>query len=67
MNNLKSTWPTKFSVPFWGSLDNLLTDACIIFRESVDNFEITHKRAYFKVGVQYPLKGLKKKNTKDTP
>ena len=37
------------------SLNNLLYDACIIFRKSVDNFEIAHKHANFKLGVQYTL------------
>ena len=30
-------------MPFLSSLDNLLLDAHIIFRKSVDNFEIAHK------------------------
>ena len=28
---------------------------CIIFRKSVDNFEISHKTCYLKLEVQYPL------------
>ena len=41
--NLKTTWPTKISVPFLSSLVNLLYDTYIICQKSVDNFEIAHK------------------------
>ena len=42
IHNLKMAWPTKISMPFLSSLDNLLSDVHIIFREGVDNFEIEH-------------------------
>ena len=35
--NLKTTWPTKISVPFLSSLDSLLYDTYII---CVDNFNM---------------------------
>ena len=43
IHNLETTSPTKLSMPFLSSLDNLLYDAYIIFHKSVDNFEIAHK------------------------
>ena len=43
IHNLKIAWPTKMSMPFLSSLDNLLEDAYIIFENGVDNFEIEHK------------------------
>ena len=52
---LKNTWPNEMSMLFLSSLDKLLQDACIIFRKSVDNIEISQKHANFKLEVQYPL------------
>ena len=43
IHNLQTGWPTKISMPFLSFLDNLLLDTCIIWRKSVDNFEIAHK------------------------
>ena len=46
IHNLKTAWPTKISMPFLRSLDNLLSDAYIIFQKKnveIDNFEIAHK------------------------
>ena len=43
IHNLKTAWPTKILMPFLSPLDNLIWDACIIFRKGVDNFEIAHK------------------------
>ena len=34
--NKKHTWPTKISMPFLSSFDNLLKDAHIILQKSVD-------------------------------
>ena len=49
IHNLKTAWPTKISMPFLSFLGNLLLDACIIFQDGVDNFEIA-KHASFGVG-----------------
>ena len=38
------------------SLGNLLLDACIIFKEDVDNFEIEHKTCLFWVECAVPRK-----------
>ena len=43
IHNLKTTGPTKISIPFFNFLDNLLEDAYIISRKGVDDFEIEHK------------------------
>ena len=43
INNSRTAWPTKNLMLFLSSLDNLLSDACIIFQEGLDNFEIEHK------------------------
>ena len=42
-NNSKATWPTKILMSFSNLSDNLLQDAYIIFKNSVDNFDIAHK------------------------
>ena len=43
LGTLKIAWATKIPMPFLSSLDNLPSDAYIIFQEGVDNFEIEHK------------------------
>ena len=43
INNSRTAWPTKISVPFLSSLGNLLQDTYIIFQKGVDYFEIEHK------------------------
>ena len=42
IHKLKTACPTKISMPFLNSLDNLLQNAYIIFQKSVDNFEMEH-------------------------
>ena len=41
--NLKTAWPTKISMPFLSSSNNLLQDAYFIFQKGVDYFEIEYK------------------------
>ena len=43
-------------MPFLSSLDNFLSDACIIFQKGVDNFEIEHKTCFFSVRGAVPPK-----------
>ena len=40
IHNLKTTWPTKISMPLMSSLDSFKMH--IIFQKGVDNFEIEH-------------------------
>ena len=41
--NPGTAWCTKIIMPLFSFLDNLLQDACIIFQNSVDSFEIVDK------------------------
>ena len=40
--NLKTTRPTKISIPFFSSLDNLLSNAYFTFQKGVDNSKKEH-------------------------
>ena len=41
---------------FLSSLDNYFKMHALFFWKSVDKFDVAHKHANFKLGVQYPLK-----------
>ena len=47
INNSGTAWPTLILMLFLSSLDNLLSDAYIIFQKDVDNFEIENKTCNF--------------------
>ena len=43
INNSRTAWPTKILMPILSFSDNLLQNADIIFRNSVNNFEKENK------------------------
>ena len=49
---------------FFSSLDNLLKDAYTIFKKMFNILRQSPKHAYFRLGVQFPLKGAKPKGDK---
>ena len=54
VHNVKAAMPTRVSVPFWGSLGDLLWDACVVFRVGVDCFEMERRACCFGVGGAVP-------------
>ena len=53
---LKTTWPTKISMPFFEFLGQfVLRCICYFSKKSVDNFEIEHKTCWFWLGMQFPI------------
>ena len=59
INNLKTTWPTKTSMPFLIPWTIYFKMHALFYEKVLMIFEIAHKTYKFQVKVQHPLKGKK--------